>query len=222
MLGAVLGFFPVDADANYGATMADATIIGPDFTKTMIEDALVMALGEIVEAIASTPLNPERAGFTTQTAPLAYNDLIPRVDSAANKVIGVIGEVRDETDDTPLLHVPMDSIRTWKIFASNVYSDFTPYLYAINGNRILHTRTNVIIDVCTFARPTSFATDVPLDDWHEGGLVAGAVSKLALKENQFPDLFAGQVAIWQQHLAQIRSYGSQEIYGNAQSAPSKT
>lgn len=214
-LGAVKGATAATAETNYAASPATSTVFGPDFTPAMVKDAVAVGLGETVEDIASTPLHPERAGFTTQTAALAYDALIPRVDSVGNKIIGVIGEVRDGADATPLLNVTMDSVRGWKIFAGNVYDGFIPYLYAISGNRILHTRTTVVIDVCTYARPTSFNGNIPLDDWHEGGLVARAVRILATKESMFADLYAAANTRAEAHVAKIKKYGESSLYGRA-------
>jgi hypothetical protein len=223
LLGAVAGVTAATADTNYVATLADATLIGPDFQKTAITDAVVAAIGEIVEAIASTPLHPERSGFTTQTAALASGAIIPRTDSGgSNVVIGVMGTVRDSSDSRVLLPVDVDKVRSFVQFASTVYNGFTPYWFAVDGQRIYHTRTNVVIDVCTYARPTSFAGNINLDDWHEGGLVMGAVAKLAEKEGSFADLYTAANAAWMAHIAQIRNYGNPQGYGLAQSAPSAT
>ena len=223
LLGAVAGTTAALADSNYAATISDSTLIGPDFAKTPIEDALVAALGEIVEAIASTPLNPERAGFTSQTAALASGDLIPRTDSGGtNVVVGVIGTVRDSSDSKILLPVDVDKVRSFTEFSSTVYSGFSPYWYAVDAQRIYHTRTSVVADVCTYTRPTSFAGDVPLPDWHEGGLIQGAVAKLALKEAMFAELYTGASAAWTAHLTQVRNYGQSAAYGLAQAAPSST
>jgi hypothetical protein len=223
LLGAVLGPTAVDTEGNYTSPISTSTVNSPDWAPTQIEDALVMSLGRIAEAIASTALHPERARFTSQTASLASGALIPRTDSGGtNVVIGVIGTVRDASNSTVLLPVDVDKVRSFNLFSSTVYNGFACYWYAVDGQRILHTRTNVVIDVCTYTRPSSFAGDVPLDDYHEGGLVAGAVEILALKESQFADLYGSAKAASDAHLAQIRAYGNGAGYGIAQAAPSPT
>lgn len=221
LLGAILGATSATAEANYVATMADGTLIGPDFTKTMIEDAVVAAEGEIVEAIASTPLHPERGRYESDTATLANNAVIPQADSGANVIIGVIGRVRDSVTSKTLLPINADAVRSFNEHSS-IYSGFTPHWYAVVGDTILHTRTNVIIRVCTYTRPTSFIGNINLDDWHEGGLVQGAVAKLALKESMFQALYTGANAAWVAHLAEIRSYSDPAKYGLANAAPSST
>jgi hypothetical protein len=222
-LGAVLGSNATQADANYSAPMTTGTVIGPDFTPSMIEDALAGALGRIVEAIASTPLNPERAGFTTQTVALASGDLIPRTDSGGtNKIVGVIGAVRDSSDDEVLELTDLDKVRSFARHSATVYEGFDAYWYALDAQRIIHTRTEVEADVCTYTRPAAFTGDVPLDDWHESGLVKLAVAEIALKESMFANLYDAASKDGEAHLAIIRNYGNPDLHGNAQAASSPT
>lgn len=221
-LGAILGADAVDADGNYLATISTSTVIGPDFTPAMIEDALVAALGRIVEAIASTPLNPERAGFTSQTSTLATGDLLPRTNSSGDEVIGVIGAVRDSSDSAVVELTDLDKVRSMVRHAATVYEDFDAYWYALDGQRIIHTRLGVVVDVCTYTRPTSFAGDVPIDDWHESGLVQLAVREIALKESLFAPLYDAADTAGEAHLVEVRNYGNPDWHGNAQAASSPT
>lgn len=220
LLGAVAGVTAAAADTNYVATIADGTLVGPDFTKSQIEDALVHTLGDIVEAIASTPLHPEAVRFQAQTSNLAEGALIPRTDSGGNPIIGPIRAVRDTSDSRPLIVTDLDKIRSFSRFASTVYSGFSPYWYAIDGYRIWHTRANVIVDVFAFSRPTSFAGNIPVDDIHERGLVCGAVAALALKEGMFNALAQGMAAEYMRHLQEIRAYGRPMLHGMEQAAAS--
>jgi hypothetical protein len=223
LLGAVLGENPTTADANYTATPSTSTVFGPDFLASQVQDAVVAAQGEIVEAIASTPLHPERARYADSTAALANRAAIPRTGAGTLKlIIGIPGAVRDSGNNETLERAALDSIRSFNRFSATIYSGSTRYWYAINSGRIEHTRTNVLVDVCVYERPTSFAGNIDLDDHHEGGLIQGAVAKLALKESLFGDLFAGANAQWQAHLAEIRNYGNPTLYGEAQAAPSAT
>lgn len=223
LLSAVLGSTSASAEANYTTTIADGTLIGPDFQKTAIEDAIVAAQGEIVEAIALTPLHPERARFADATPALANRATLPRTGSGSGKlIIGVPGVVRDSATGKACLPVDLDRVRSFTEFSTTVYNGFSPHWYAINSGRIEHTRANVVIEVCVYERPTVFGGAIDIDDHNEGALVMGAVAKLALKESMFESLFAGANAAWQAHLAQIRGYGQPALYGLAQSAPSST
>lgn len=221
LLGAVLGATPSAAETNYTATPSTSTVIGPDFLASQVQDAIVASQGEIVEAIAITPLHPERARFADVTTALANRAAIPRTGAGTLKlIIGVPGAVRDSGNNETLERVALDMVRRFNRFSATVYSGSTRYWYAINAGRVEHTRTNVLIDVCVYERPASFVGNIDLDDHHEGGLIQGAVAKLALKESLFGDLFAGANAAWQAHLATIRNYGQPALYGDAQVAPS--
>lgn len=221
-LGAVLGATASAAQTNYDASPTTATVIGPDFTPSMVNDAVAATLGEIVEAIASTPLHPERQRFADVTASLANLAAIPQVGASAARIIGVPGFVRDAVDSRACLPQTLDAVRSYNRHAATIYADFSPYWYAINGGRIEHTRTNVVIEVCVYTRPTSFTGNIGLEDWHEGGLVWGAVAKLAPKESLFADLYAVADKCWQDHLAKIRAYTDPAAYGIATAAPSST
>ena len=223
LLGAVLGSNAADADSNYTASPSTSTVIGPDFLASQVLDSIALAQGEIVEAIASTPKHPERNRFADVTASLANLAAIPRTGAGTSKlIIGLPGFVRDASDSQAVEPAPLDAVRSFNRFSSTVYSGFDAYLYAINGNRIEHTRTNVVIEVCVYERPSSLTGNIDLDDHHEGGLVQGAVSKLALKESMFEGLYQGANAAWMAHLAQVRAYGAPELYGKSQAAPSST
>ena len=219
-LGAVLGANASDAETNYNLAPSTSTVSGPDFTPSQVEDALAAVIGETVEAIASTPKHPERQRFTDETAALANRDPIPEQGSGGERIIGVIGYVKDASDDEALLSMSLDAVRSFNRFP-NLY-DHDAYWYAINGNRIEHTRPSVVIEVCVYTRPTAFTGDIDLEDWHEGGLVAGVVEKLAPKESMFAELHATASLERAAHLAKIRNYGNPALFGAAQAAPSAT
>jgi len=221
-LGAVTGATATTADTNYTASPTTSTVIGPDFVPSMVNDALAATLGEIVEAIASTPKNPERSRFADVTSSLANLADIPQTGSGGARIIGLPRFVRDASDNKACLPIPLDAVRSFNNYSSTIYTGFSPYYYAINDGRIEHTRTNVIMGVCVYTRPSSFTGAIALDDWHEGGLVWGTVAKLALKESAFAPLYGGANTCWLAHIAQIRTYGQPELYGKAQAAPSST
>lgn len=218
-LGAVLGATASTAETNYDASPTTSTVIGPDFTPGMIEDALASTQSEIVECIAATPHHPERQRFADVTANLANLDAIPQVGASAARIIGIPGFVRDASDSKALLPTSLDRIRGFNEHSGSVYGGFEAYWYCINSGRIEHTRTNVVIQVCVYTRPTAFTGAIALDDHHEGGLVAGTVAKLALKESMFADLYAAASGQWIAHLEKIRNYGRPELFGKAQAAP---
>lgn len=220
VLGAVKGATAADADTNFTSAPTTSTVIGPDFVPSMVEPALARALGRVAEAIASTPLNPERGRFESDTVSLANNAVIPRTDSGGNVIIGVPGRVRDASNDKPLLWVDVDKVRNFNEFSSTIYSGFSPYWCAKVGDTILHTRANVIIRVCTHTRPTVFTGDIPIDEWHEDGLVQLSVAELALKESMFQSLYEAANKAGEDHLTLIRNYRDPSLYAAAHAAPS--
>lgn len=119
--------------------------------------------------------------------------------------------------------LPLETIRDFNLFSSTVYSGFTPYWYAWNGETIEHTRTGVIIQGCVWVRPTYVAGDnVVLRDYHERPLVHGAIVHLGLHEGQYAEVWQGSKAIWDAHLTTIRAIGNPELTTDAQGAPSTT
>lgn len=220
-LGAVKGATAAAADTNFMASPTTSTVIGPDFVPSMIEAALAGTIGEIVEAIASTPHHPERLRFADVTASLANFAAIPQTGSTTARIIGVPSFVRDASDSRALLPATLDEIRSFTRHTA-IYSPFDIYRYAINGDRIEHTRTNVVMGVCVFTRPAIFTGNIGLEDWHESGLVWGTVAKLALKESLFGDLYGAAVKCWNDHLVEIRSYGNPDLYGKATAAPASS
>jgi hypothetical protein len=78
------------------------------------------------------------------------------------------------------------------------------------------------MEVCVYTRPTTFTSNIALEDWHEGGLVAGAVMKLATKESMFASLYDSAKQRHDAHMAEIDSYGNPDLYGKATAAPSST
>lgn len=220
-LGAVKGATAVDASTNFSASPTTSTVIGPDFVPTMVEPALASTISKTVEAIASTPRHPERQRFADVTASLVNLAAIPRVGSGGLTIIGTPGFVRDAVNSKTLLPASLDEVRGVDRYPE-IYSASDPYSYAINGNRIEHTRPSVVVEVCVYVRPTSFTGSINLDDWHEDGLVAGTVMRLATKESMFADLYAAAKQRSDDHLIEIRNLGNPDLYGKATAAPAST
>ena len=220
-LGAVEGANAVDAATNFNATPSTATVNGPDFIPDHVEVALAATISETVECIAATPHHPERLRFADETASLANHDPVPEQGSGGERIIGVPSYVRDASDNEACLPMPLDVIRSYNRFPT-IYADADTYGYSINGDRIEHTREAVVMGVCVYTRPTAFTGAIDLNDEHEGGLVAGTVEKLALKESMYADLYASAKTRRDEHIAKIRSYGDPSLYGKATAAPSST
>lgn len=220
LFGNVKGLTAAVAETNYTAAITTSTVRGPGMILSAVQDAILDSLMEIVEAICATPFHPERRGFDVDSASLANLAQMPDAISGA-KVIGVPGYVKDATNNRALVNVSLIDVRDFNEFSTTVYTGLDQYWYAFNENRIEHTRTNAIVRLCAFNRPTFVAAnDVPLDDYHLRGLSAGAARFLAGKEGTFRATYEQCSAIWTEHLASIKAYGMLDKYGRQQAAAS--
>lgn len=219
-LGTILGSDVAAVDANYTTAGSSANRNNPDFPPSYVQDAILGALSDIVETICSTPHHPERATFAAITAALANRATLPRVTSTSAPIIGTFGRCYDSSNNNELLPGAADMIRSFTRNPNSMYTGLNIYWYAFDGNAILHTRTNVVLDCCTWTRPTyASASNIPVDDYHERGLVAGAVVHLAPREGAYLPLYNAYLPLWQAHLALIRSMGDPLVATDAQSAP---
>ena len=217
-LGNVKGANPVAADSNFTATPSTATVLGPDFIPSMVQPALAATLSELVEVIASMPHHPERMFFGDVTAALANLDPVPQVGNTGARIIGVPGYIKDSSDNKACRPATLDAVRSYNRFPA-IYTAADSYWYCINGGRIEHTRTAVIMEVCVYTRPSGFTGNIGIEEWHEGGLVWGIVAKLALKESLFQPLYDGANQCWKDHLTETRALADPSLYGAATAAP---
>jgi hypothetical protein len=222
LLGAGSGFDAFTAETNYNATLSTSNVIGPDFTPSKIADAVAATLVDIVRTICETPRHPDRSYFRSVTAALGNRAVIPNVDLLGFKVIGIPGRVSDSSNGQPLKPQDLDTVRSYTRHSATIYSQMSPYWYCINGNVIEHTRTNVLIEVCVFERPSPLTGNIPLPDSYEWPLTYGAVAFLAPKEGMYASLHSQCLAKYNDHLQQIRALGAPELATTAQTAPSTT
>lgn len=223
LLGLILGATLADVGTNYSATASTSNRMNPDFPLATIQDAIVNAVTEIVRTIAETPRHPERADFRDVSSALGNRATVPQSGQGGTPFIGRFGRVYDSSNAKSLLPAPLDDVRSFNEFASTIYSGFQPYWYAWNGAAIEHTRTNVFLEGCVWARPTyTTGNDVPLRDYHERALIHGAIVHLAGREAMYQQLFNDSKAIWDEHLTMIRAIGNAELTTDAQGAPSTT
>lgn len=219
-LGDITGGQVGTAETNYTATGDTSTRSSADFPPTYLIDAILGAMSEIVYAICSTPHHPERTAFGAVTSALANRATLPRVTSTSAPIIGTFGRCYDSTSGYELIPAPVDDIRTFARNPNGIYTGFNLYWYAFDGNAIVHTRSGVILDCCTWERPTFSAnSNIPLEDYHERGLVAGAVLHMLPREGAYMEAYQAHNNVWQAHLADIRNLGNPDVATDAQSAP---
>lgn len=160
------------------ATLTSANFKSADWPFSSFRDAILMAVGQYAKAIASVANHPDRVALADVTASLADGGLIPATGSGGSTIIGVYGEVVDASDGHQLTEAPLEVIRRYK---AETWRTYPLYNFKIIGRRIFHTRTNVIIGVCTYSRTAQLtawnaAGNMPLPDNYEMGVTALAIA----------------------------------------------
>lgn len=219
LIGAILGEDMATAGTNYSAVASTANRKNVDFSIPAVQDAIVNAITDIALAIAETPRHPERANMQGTTVSLANRSVIPSLDSLGSPFVGIKGRVYDFATAKSLVWNDIDAIRSFNEH-TNIYSGFTPYWYAYNGNTIEHTRTSVAIEGCVWVRPTFVsANNITLDDIHEMAVVMGAIRHLCPREALYLELWDAADKILTDHFARIRALGAAEAITLANAAP---
>ncbi len=178
------GATSTEADYNYSlSATTNAVYFDPRFTKSVIADAILDTEAQLIEAICYTGSNPERAAFVELTASVASGASIPLVGASGAKIIGALGAVIDATSSIVCSPRELSVVR---MRANNENSMFqaAAYIYALDGSKIYHSRTNVKIDVATFTRGT-FTGNIKVQDHQVGALVDGALGMLFAKEEAY-------------------------------------
>lgn len=205
---ALIGSQVAALEATYAtATLTSSNFKSADFPFTSFRDAIIQAEQDFVSAVAFTGEHPWRRSIRGITTALTSPSVLPLTDSNTKPVIGIWGAVYDNSDGIHLVEMPVDVITRRVRNAGSHY--VTPvYYYKIDGNRIIHTRTSVILECCIYSRAdqvTAYdAGNMLLPDPAESGIVARALSFM------FRDgAYVEQAAMWRQYsdeaLTMIRS-----------------
>lgn len=174
--------------ASASAAYAAQTWKSARFPVESIQDAILNAVAHFAQVIAETANHPWRVYFLTVTGNLADKAAIPSAVSS-KPIIGVYGEVRDSSDGR---HCSPKNVSMIERIIRLAYDD---YYFAIVGGKIRHTRTNVVMDVCTYDAATERAAlaagNMILPDPLEPAVVAHALSQLVVT-----DEYAGQAGYY--------------------------
>lgn len=137
--------------ANMAVSPLTTTQIGSvDFPFPIIQKQVLSGVGRIIRTYSGLKNHHFRDYNTSQTAALATGAAIPSVNSASQSIVGLPGAVKDASNGTILTRQPkqiIDSINRSIADGSRVGS---VYFYEFFEGRIIHTRTTVTLDVCTF------------------------------------------------------------------------
>lgn len=190
-VNALVGTTPSALETNYLAALASTSFDSADFPFTLFKDTCLAVEGKLASAIANTGNHPWRSFLSGVTSALASGDLLPSLDSTSSPIIGVWGSVRDGSDSTPLTEMAFDDIRI-EARNANTWLVTPIYGYKIDGTRIFHTRTTVIVDCCVYNRATrttiigTLTNSTLLPDALEEAMVCGMVSMLVRDDAFMP------------------------------------
>jgi len=201
-LNAIAGALPADLETTYiKTTLSQTDFKSGDWPYTLAKDLVILAEGKYAGIISFTNRQSLRKPLISQTAAFASGVAFPATNSAGDKVIGVPGAIKDAVDSTTLTEKPLALVRrlnaeTWRVYPL--------YHFAFDGDRLEHTRTTVIADVCTYNSATQRAAvqasgNMLLADSLEEALICEGVS-MAFRDDNFPA-----------QAKQYRDYSNQEI-----------
>lgn len=190
-VNAIVGVTSTLLESTYSGAITSASFDSADFPFTAFKDACLAIESKLANAIANVGNHPWRRVLQSQTASIAHKGQIPSTDSGGNQIIGIYGAVTDASDGINCSEMAIDDIRI-AVRNSNSWLVTPIYGYKIDGGRIFHTRTGVIIDVCTYNRTTqatsigTLTNNMLLPDALEEAMVSGIVSLLVRDDAFMP------------------------------------
>jgi len=155
-VNAITGATPALLETSYSTVpLTSANFQSSILSFTSLKDKAINGESKLISAVASQGDHPYRAVLTSQTSALTYGTLIPSTDSGGtNKIIGVYGAVRDSSGGNVMVKGNLSQIRA-RVTNPNTMFLVSTGLYATDDRRIYHTTTSVVIDVCTYTRPSA-------------------------------------------------------------------
>lgn len=202
-VNAVVGAQASTLETNYNVRpLTTAQIVSTIFPFTSLKNALQEAERKLVTAIANTGNHPWRQYLAGVTGNLAHKAALPTTSAASKQIVGIWGSIYDASDGVPCREKPLGVI-TRRVRNSGSFYRTPVYYYKLDGGRIYHTRTNVIIDCCVYddaAQTTAINSNTAmlLPDVLADALVSGAVSML-VRDDEFTQqaaLYRGYFNDW--------------------------
>lgn len=177
-LNAVYDTVPL-TEANF--TVATASSI---FPFNFLKDKMLNSQERLFWALASTATNPLRVFIASQTASLAYGDVVD-TNSDGLTVVGALGAVRDVETEQPLT---LNEIEDIQIRNRSTWMRLKVFQYALIGTRIYPTVDAVTVDVCAYERPDTdtldLTTEILLPDVLGPPMVQGAIGE-CFRDDEF-------------------------------------
>lgn len=188
-VNAIVGTLPTTLQANYIVSPLTTTqVVSSIFPLADLQEAVLWAEERLADAIANNGTHPWRTYLTDQTTALSNLATLPSISTHTKPIIGVWGAVYDSSDFQICSLMPMDEVRRR---VRNANSNYTcpVYWFVIASEKIVHTRTQVVVDCCVYDRTTQAAElasngIILLADVLEPAYVAGAVAHL-IRDDEF-------------------------------------
>jgi len=145
------------------------------------------AVQKLSQTIADVRDHPWRRNLAGRTADLASGATIPAADNAGASIIGVYGNVIDSDDGQVLSEQPDETIRR-RLLTPSLWK-IPVYHFSLTGDSILHTRTEVYLEVCVLdygALITAIGAndDMALPDVLAEAVICGTVA-LMVRDDEF-------------------------------------
>lgn len=195
-VNAIPGATQVIKDATYLASPLTILQLGSrDFNFSYIKDLCVAIVGEIIEAYAGVSNHPFRVFNLSSTATIAHLGQIPSTNSAGKPIVGVYGAIKDSSSGRILTKQSSQLIQTLVDDTDNfIKGDY--YYFDIIDRILYHTRTNAVVEVCTFSASDELTSlnangNVPLPDAILSMAVDGMSARMIVD-----DEFIGQAQIF--------------------------
>jgi hypothetical protein len=208
---------PAALEAAYAVTPLTAGDVQESsiFPFSAIQDAVLLSEQKLAQTIAENQDHAWRAKLISQTDELANNATLPAFDENGLSVIGLYGDVFDSTNERVLSEQPVEVIQ--RRLATPALWKIPVYHFAMTGDSIVHTRTNVRIEVCVWDYLNQQAAieandDMLLPDVLEEAVICGATAMLC-RDDEWLTQAAVYATYFTETLNAIR--GSQPVKARA-------
>ena len=199
-LNAVYDTVPL-TEANFTSSTASSI-----FSFNFLKDKILNAQEGLFIALASTATNPLRRFIESQTDSLSYGDQIA-TNAAGLPVVGAYGAVRDADNSQPLALNELEDVQLRALNPNSMFK-LAVYQYSIVGDRIFHTRTSVIVDVCGYERPDTdnldLESDILLPDVLGPAIVQGAIGE-CFRDDEYLSQAGRAAEIYQAWITALRA-----------------
>lgn len=163
-VNALVGATPAALDSTYTqAALLTAHFDSADFPFDSFKDAFVLIEGQLANAIATVAHvnpggrlvgdHPWRPYLHAVTASVAHKGALPAATSTSKPIIGALGAAYDASDGIVCTErKPLEAISR-RVDNPGTFFKVGVYWCRVEGQRVFHTRTNVVFDCCFYDGP---------------------------------------------------------------------